>query len=371
MRIGLVGGGTGGHFYPLIAVAQELLEQTEEVELIYYGPEPYNVDLLEQYQIHFSRVPAGKLRRYFSPLNVLDSFRTAYGILVSLVKLFIDYPDVILTKGSYTSVPVLLVAWFYRIPVVVHESDVKPGRANKIAGRFAQYIAISWAPTAEYFNPERIALTGIPIRREVQQTLPDAKQALGIPDDLPLIYVTGGSLGAERINTLILNSLDELLPYARIYHQAGDAHADRVRQTARELMKHRPGLLEQYYVVGTVDAQTVNALLSAARIVITRAGATTLYEIALHQKPAVVVPIPEEISHDQRTNAYTYARNGAAIVIEEHNLTEHLLQTELFNMLNDAEAYHAMQVAAADLAITTAATTISNALIQIGHEHGS
>ena len=371
MRIALIGGGSGGHFYPLIAVAQELREHPESPELYYYGPEPYNADLLAVYNIRYSRIPAGKVRRYFSILNIFDAFRTFGGILVAIVKLYWHYPDVILTRGSYASVPVVLAAWFYRIPVVVQESDVKPGRANRLAGRFAKYIATSWAPTAEYFPAERTALVGIPIRRELQTELPNAHEVLGIPRDLPLIYVTGGSLGAERINTLILNSLNELLPHMRIYHQAGDAHVEQVRKTARELLRDRLDLLENYYVIGTADAATVHALLSAARIVITRAGTTTLYEIALHQKPAVVIPIPEDVSHDQRINAYTYARNGAANVIEERNLTEHLLQTELFSMLTDVDAYRSMQAATADIATTTAAATIAMALIQIGHEHGS
>ena len=367
----MVGGGSGGHFYPLIAVAQELAEHPEKPELVYYGPEPYDQELLDTYNIRFSRIPAGKVRRYFSFLNIIDGFKTIGGVIVALCKLYIHYPDVILTRGSYASVPVIFAAWFYRIPVVVQESDVKPGRANRLAGRFARYIAISWAPTAEYFDASRTALVGIPIRRELQTELPNAHQLLGIPDDLPLIYVTGGSLGAERINTLILNSLDELLPHTRIYHQAGNLHADKVRATARELLIEQPDLLENYYVVGTTDAATVHALLSAAQIVITRAGTTTLYEIALHQKPAVVIPIPEEVSHDQRTNAYTYARNGAAIVIEERNLTEHLLQTELFYILNDAESYKSMQNATVNIATTAAAATICDALIKIGHEHAS
>ncbi len=371
MRIGLVGGGSGGHFYPLIAVAQELIEHSEQPELVYYGPEPYNAELLATYNIRFSRVPAGKVRRYFSLRNVFDGFKTFWGVLVALVKLYADFPDVILTRGSYASVPVVLVAWFYRIPVVVQESDVKPGRANRLAGRFAQYIATSWVPTAEYFKAERVALTGIPLRRELQTELTEPHALLGVPEDLPFLYVTGGSLGAERINTLILNSLDELLPYMRIYHQAGDLHAEQVSHAARELLKDKPEFLERYYVVGTADAATVHALYSAADLIITRAGTTTLYEIALHNKPAIVIPIPEDVSHDQRTNAYTYARNGAAIVIEEHNLTEHLLQTQVLSILNDVAAYQDMQAAAAHIGTTNAAATISNVLIQIGHEHGS
>ncbi len=371
MRIGFVGGGTGGHFYPLIAVAEVLIQNPEKPDLYYFGPTPYAPELLEAYNITFVRCPAGKLRRYFSLLNVVDVFKTGFGIFVAIWKLYWYYPDVIFSKGGYTSVPILLAARFLRIPVVIHESDVQPGRANRLAKKFARYIAISWAESAEYFPGERTALTGIPIRQHLLHADPDAHANLGIPNDAPLVYVTGGSLGAERINTLILNSLNELLPHVRIFHQTGSNNEEYVKQTARELLVDRPDWLERYYVAGTIPANTVNSLLSAASIVISRAGSTSLYEIGVHGVPAIIIPIPEEISHDQRSNAYTYARTGGAVVIEEHNLTEHLLETELLHMLQDTARYQEMSAAAKAAVPTGGAAAISEALLQIGHEHGS
>lgn len=371
MRIGLVGGGTGGHFYPLIAVAEVLENHPEKPELFYFGPSPYDTNLLQQHNITYVYCPAGKLRRYFSLQNIIDFFRTIKGVFTAIVKLYIYYPDVIFSKGGYTSIPILLAARFLRIPVVIHESDVLPGRANKFADSFARYIAISWPETAEHFPAEKTALTGIPIRRALQLPAQNPHQQLGVPDDAPLLYITGGSLGADRINVLILNSLTKLLPHVRIFHQTGEAHEEHVKRTARELLVDQPDLLSRYYVVGKTDGATVTALLDAATFVITRAGSTSLFEIALHRKPSIVIPIPEEISHDQRTNAYAYARTGAAHVIEEHNLTPHLLQTELFTILQDAEKYQAMQQATKNITTGEAASTIATSLISIGHEHGS
>ncbi len=371
MRIGFVGGGTGGHFYPLIAVADVLNEHPDQPELYYFGPSPYEAELLNNRGITYIYCPAGKLRRYFSIQNFFDIFRIISGIFLAVIKLFRIYPDVIFSKGGYTSIPILIAARFLRIPVVIHESDAKPGRANAYAKKFARYVAISWPDSAQYFPADRTALTGIPIRKGLLRPNENPYQALGIPSDLPLIYVTGGSLGADRINTLILNSLNELLPYVRIFHQTGPQHEENVIRTARELLSDTPELKDRYYAVGKTNAQTVANLLSAATIVITRAGSTTLFEIALYQKPAIVIPIPEEVSHDQRTNAYAYARNGAAMVMEERNLTEHLLQTELLSILQDAPRYKEMQAATQSIATTDAAEKIANILISIGHEHGS
>ncbi len=370
MRIGFVGGGTGGHFYPLIAVAEVLVESAEQPELYYFGPEPYNADLLKAHQITFVSCPAGKLRLYFSIQNFFDIFRNFFGIFVGIWKLYVIYPDVIFSKGSYTSVPILIAARFLRIPVVIHESDAVPGRANLMAKKFARYIAISYKEAADYFPAEKTALTGIPIRRALLTTDPNPFGTLGLPNDLPLIYVTGGSSGAERLNNLILRCLDELLPLCRIYHQTGDAHVAGLAMTAKTLITD-PTLQSRYHLEGTLPADKVNAILSAASVVVTRAGSTTLFEIGIHGTPSIVVPIPEDISRDQRSNAYAFARGGGATVIEEQNLTEALLVSEIRSIIGSRETWQAMSTATKQFVATDAAGKIAASLLQIGKEHGS
>lgn len=390
MRIGFVGGGTGGHFYPLIAVADALKDDTYKLELYYFGPSPYDKDILAQHRIRFVYCPAGKLRRYFSIQNFIDVFRNFFGIFVAVLKLYIIYPDVIFSKGGYTSVPILLAARFLRIPVVIHESDAVPGRANKLATKQARYIGIAYDDAAQFFPPEKTALVGIPLRPEIK-TLPlvphsseviidtidsqplrysDPFRALGIPNDKPLIYVTGGSSGATRLNEIILQSLSLLLPHYRIFHQTGAANVEGVSLTAQGLLGSSP-LLQDYYVHGSVRADLVSALMQAATVVITRAGSTTLFEIAYHAKPSIVVPIPEDISRDQRSNAYAYARGGAASVIEEHNLTPHLLAQEIESIISNQERYKSMSQAAKNMYIDGAEEKIAGILISIGAEHGS
>lgn len=370
MRILFVGGGTGGHFYPLIAVAEVLVAQPQKPDLYYMGPEPFDATLLTNLQIRFIYCPAGKLRLYPSIQNFFDIFRNFFGIFVAVYKLYVIYPDVIFSKGGYTSVPVLLAARFLRIPVVIHESDAVPGRANQLAKNFARYIAISYPEAAQFFAAGRTALVGIPIRSAILARPSDPFTQLGIPNDLPLLYVTGGSLGAERINNLILRCLDELLPYYRIFHQVGPNRRDETILTAKSLITN-PELQSRYFVVERVDAPMVSALLSAASLVITRAGSTTLFEIALHGKPSIIIPIPEDISRDQRSNAYAFARSGAASVLEERNLTESLLTSEINSIMSNPTHWQEMSNAALTFAPTDAALKITDILLQIGAEHKS
>ncbi|MFW6209891.1 MAG: UDP-N-acetylglucosamine--N-acetylmuramyl-(pentapeptide) pyrophosphoryl-undecaprenol N-acetylglucosamine transferase [Patescibacteria group bacterium] len=370
MRIGLVGGGTGGHFYPLLAVAHKLSRHEARPELYYFGPNPYDRDSLTRYNISYHYVPAGKLRRYFSLNNFFDVFRTLAGIVIAVIKLYIIYPDVIFSKGGYTSIPVLLAARFLRIPVVIHESDAVPGRANKVAVGYARYIGIAYDDAAQYFPPEKTALIGIPLRPELDDIPDDPFAELGIPHDAPLLYITGGSLGAERLNEIVLRSLHELLPHYRVLHQTGAANIEALQLSAQSLLPDQ-AMRSRYYLVDTLPAVSVTAALAAASVVITRAGSTTLYEIAHHGKPAIIVPIPEDVSRDQRTNAYAFARTGAASVIEEHNLTPHLLSQEIHSIISDHDRYQSMAAAAAAQHLPDAARKIAEVLIAIGIEHGS
>ncbi len=371
MRIVLVGGGTGGHFYPLIAVAEVLRRESNQDELFYIGPTPYSQSDLDRLSIRFAYCPAGKMRTYFSIQNFFDIFRTIAGIVVALVKLYIIYPDVVFSKGGYTSVPVILAARFLRIPVVVHDSDAVPGRATLLAKNFARYIALSYPEATSYFTGKtNVAITGIPLRQALATPDPQPFVTLGVPDDLPIIYVTGGSSGAERINNLILRCLNDLLPVCRIYHQTGEANKETLATEAQSLLTDKT-LEARYYIHGSLPPGTVNALLSAASVVITRAGSTTLFELGVHGTPSIIIPIPEDISRDQRSNAFSYARGGGGVVLEERNLTPTLLITEIRSIMGDRNRWQKMSAAAKQFARTDAGETIVKALRHIAHEHAN
>lgn len=372
MRIVFTGGGTGGHFYPLIAIAEAIRAEDRAKglasDLYYMGPEPYNADALASQNISFVSCPAGKRRVYRSLLNHLDIFKSAFGILIAFVKLLRLYPDAVMSKGGYTSVPVVLAAWLLRIPIVIHESDAVAGRANLFAARFARYIGIAHDEAALAFPKEKVALVGMPIRSSFFEAAEDPHALLGVPTDRPVVLVTGGSLGSERINNLILNALDELLPKYTVVHQTGVAHKDKVLQSALSLITDE-SLRARYYVFDAFNAPTFAAAYDAAMIIVARAGSGTIFEIALKGKPSILIPIPESISRDQRANAYAYAETGAATVLEEHNLTDDLLASEIRRILEDRSIYRAMQAAAQGFTRPDAAATLAGTLRAIGNEH--
>lgn len=370
-RIVLVGGGSGGHFYPLMAVAERLKDrriQGENLELYYMGPEPYNQTDLDANNIRFVKIPTGKRRKYFSILNFFDSFKIFFGIFFAIAKLFKIYPDVVFSKGGYTSVPVVIAAWILRIPIMIHESDTKPGSANKLGGKLARYIAVGFDDTAKFFPEKKTALTGIPLRKTFMEPANNPLAELGLPSGKPLLFVTGGSLGSQRINSLILESLDDLLPDFAILHQTGEKNEETIRQTSAGLITDTE-LLAHYYVKGNLTGREMHLAQSAASIIISRAGTGTIFEIAQKGKPSILIPIPEDISHDQHTNAYAYARSGAASVLEEANLTDGLLTAEITRIMSDVTTYQAMSTAAKTFAGEDAAIIVTNTLIGITNEH--
>ncbi len=368
-RILLVGGGTGGHFYPLISIAEALNTSPLQPKLYYAGPNAYDQSALTAEKISYIYIGAGKQRRYLSILNFFDLIKTFWGILVALVKLYILYPDVIMSKGGFTSVPVVLAGAFLRIPIVIHESDAVMGRANKLASRFAKNIIVAYDETIQSLPHLPVQKLGIPIRSIFfQNPSPQAIDTLGIDPDRPVILVLGGSQGAERINRFILDSLDELLTDYTVIHQTGTGQFELCKLSAENLIPNKD-LHRHYHPRPFLDAITLNDAYHLSRIVISRAGSNSIYEISLHGKPSILIPIPEGISHDQRTNAYAYARISGATVLEEQNLSDGLLRAEIDRIMQSDEAYESMSKSALSFAQRDTANRISDLLLQIAQKH--
>ncbi len=374
MKIFLVGGGTGGHFYPLIAVAEALRAQVpkDELQLAYIGPDAFEQSELDRVGIRYMWCPAGKVRRYISLFNVTDVFKMLFGVLVAFFKLLATYPDVILSKGGYTSVPVVLAARMLRIPVVIHESDARMGRANGLSVGYAKYIAVSYPHMLEKLPKEKTAFVGIPARAGVRASAVDEATAyarFGIMDaQAPVVLVLGGSLGAENLNLLIMNSLDTLLPKYTLIHQTGRAHGEVIAEMARELIIDTK-LSPRYIMREYLSVEDMHAALEIADVIISRAGSGAISEIALHGKPSILVPIPETVSHDQLANAYAYADTGAALVLEEENAREHILGSLLDDLVQNATTYIQMSEAARAFAHPDAADKVAHALLSIAKKH--
>lgn len=377
MRIVLTGGGTGGHFYPLIATAEQIRKLAQErklidPELFYIGPEPFDREALLELSIEWRKSPAGKMRRYFSFLNFLDFFKTAWGIAKATRQLFVLYPDVVFSKGGYASFPTVFAARLLRIPVIIHESDAVPGRANLAAAKWAQAIGIAHPDAIDAFPRavrDRIALIGLPIRYEIEKPSPEGgHEFLKLDSTAPTIFVTGGSLGSEAINNVILDALPVLVERYNIVHQAGRDHLDEVKGIAAARL-HDTRYDNRYRAFGLLNTLAIRMAAGIASLVIARAGSGTIFEIASWGKPSILVPIPEDVSHDQTRNAFSYARTGAAVVIEQANLTPHLLAAEIDRVMQDPTVQAKMAVEARKFAQPEAAKKMAEIILKTALRH--
>lgn len=379
MMIAFTGGGSGGHFYPVIAIAEALEDLVRERRLlsptlVYLSPDAFDQSALFDNGIGYIHVPAGKWRRYRSLRNVTDLFLTATGIVVALVTLYRLYPDVIVSKGGYGSIPTVLAAWILRIPIIIHESDSKPGRANIFASRFATNVAISFESAAAYFPKQvqkKIARTGIPLRKALLRTESEgARQFLHLESGIPTVLILTGSLGAERINNVVLSAIPTLVAYVNIIHQTGQAHIHNVEAVAKVALTDNEHA-SRYHPFNFLSELSLQRAAGVADIIVSRAGATSIAEISLWHKPAILIPIPEMISHDQKTNAYAYARTGAAVVLEEENLTPHLLASEIKRIVDDAAISARMSSAAVGFTDPDAARILADRVLTIALSHES
>ena len=377
MTIVFTGGGTGGHFYPIIAIAEAITDMVREQHLVephfyFLSPTAFDQKALFENSIVFIKIPAGKVRRYSSFANFTGLFTTLLGTISALVTLFRLYPDVVVSKGGYGSVPTVLAARLLFIPVIIHESDAKPGRANLMAAKFATKIAISFDSAAAFFPAKvqkKIARTGIPIRKVLSRLEPEgARQYLGLEADIPTILILGGSLGSQRINEAVVASLPELVAFANVIHQTGEKNFAEVESVAKVALAGSPHA-ERYHPFNYLSETSLQRSAAVASVIVSRAGAGTIAEIGLWKRPAIIIPIPESVSHDQRSNAYAYARTGAAVVLEEENLTPHLLVSETQRITNSPSIMEQMSAAAQGFTDPDAARILAEAILGIALAH--
>lgn len=377
MKILFTGGDTGGHFYPIIAVAEALHDIVRErkilePQLYYAAPDPYDREMLVANNITFVPTAAGKVRRYFSLLNVIDAVKTGWGILRAVLRTFFLYPDVVFGKGGYVSFPTLCAARLFRIPVVIHESDAIPGRVNRWAGKFAARIALSFAEAAEYFPKSRIAHTGNPIRKAILFPAREgAHEFLKLAHDIPVLLILGGSQGASALNEAILASLPQLLPHYQVVHQTGADHCAEISGRASVLLGNFP-IAQRYKPFPYLNDLALRMSAGVTSLVISRAG-STIFEIAAWGLPSILVPLPPSVAAEdhQTKNAFTYARAGACVVIEQNNLTPGLLVSEINRILKNEHLVRSMSQAARNFSRADAAKAIANALLDIALSHES
>ncbi|MBP7007127.1 MAG: UDP-N-acetylglucosamine--N-acetylmuramyl-(pentapeptide) pyrophosphoryl-undecaprenol N-acetylglucosamine transferase, partial [Candidatus Pacebacteria bacterium] len=340
MKIVFTGGGTGGHFYPIIAVAEKVNKIIDEENIIgaklyYFSDSPYDkVALLEQGLI-FEQVNAGKMRTYFSMKNFFDIFKVGLGVINATYKMFSIYPDVVFGKGGYASFPALFAARILRIPVIIHESDSHPGRVNMWAGKFAERIAVSFKDAAQFFPEKKVAWTGQPVRSQIESPEEKSKalEYFKLESSIPTILVLGGSQGAEIINNTVLDALPRLLENYQVIHQTGINNFKSVMDRSKIVLPDSKNKI-RYQPFAYLNPLAMKMAAGVADIVISRAG-STLFEISSWGVPSVLIPFSESNGDHAKKNAFSYARVGACSVIEEMNMTGNILFSEVERILSD------------------------------------
>lgn len=373
MKILFTGGGSGGHFYPVIAVAQELNKLTRsyklvDVKLYYMAPEAYNEGLLYENNITFKKCSGGKMRRYFSLLNILDFFRTITGTIGALWTMFNIYPDVVFSKGGGVSFPPLLAARLLRIPVIIHESDTVPGRATKWAAKFARKIAVSYPETASFFPKEKVAYTGNPVRGDIALPLQEgAHSLLHLEEGIPTITVLGGSQGSTTINEVLVEALPKLVEKYQIIHQTGKNNLEEMKNMSSVILE-QSSYKDRYKPFDYLNNLSLRMMAGVSSVIVSRAG-STIFEIATWGVPSILIPITDSNGDHQRKNAYAYARTGAATVIEEKNLSGTILAAEIERIVTKPDVAEAMKTGAKSFARPDAAAKIASEILSIALEH--
>ncbi len=373
MKILLTGGGTGGHFYPIIAIATAIRAVAREEKVIapqiYYMAETrYDSRVLFDNEIIFVPVSAGKIRNYFSILNFFDLFKTAWGAIRATIDMFSIYPDVVFGKGGYVSFPALFAARILRIPVIIHESDSTPGKVNKWASKFAQKIAVSYKEAADDFPPGKVAFTGNPIRSELITPLKNgAHEFLKLDPDIPTLLIIGGSQGSQIINDTILDILPSLIEKYQVIHQTGKNNFTDVSGRASIILQKNP-MKERYHPYDYLNVLAMRMVAGIAELAISRAG-STVFEIACWGIPSILIPIEKSNGDHQRKNAFSYAREGGAVVLEEPNLTPHVLLGEITRLMDSKQIRERMSLSAKSFAHIDSAVIIAKEIVSIALRH--
>lgn len=373
LRILLVGGGTGGHVYPLVAVAEELKNQEAQkgidLELLFLGEGNFFQEAAKSGGYNFKTILAGKLRRYPSLLNLIDVFKIPVGFLQSLWHIYWFMPDVIFAKGGYASVSPALVAKIYFIPLYIHESDSMPGLANRILGRLAVKIFTSFQISSAYFNSSKVTLVGNPVRKDlISGNREEALKSFGFEANKKTIFIYGGSQGAQKINNAILEALVMMVNNGwQIIHQCGTGQYNAVKSETDRIIKEGEGsyaesIKRSYKYFAFMDARQLASAYALCDVAISRAGAGSIFEIATLGKPAILIPLSTDSSRgEQINNATELARHGA-VMIEEENLTPHILISQVMYLLKP-ENYEVISQNIKNFAMPEAATKIASAIL--------
>lgn len=355
MKVVITGGGTGGHTSAGLAVAAAL--RAEGVECHWIGSRTgVEARRVPEAGIPYYVIATGKLRRYWDRRNVSDLLvRVPLGIYQSLRLLKRLSPDVLFATGGFVSLPPVIAGRAFGIPAMVHEQTAVAGLANRIAGRFSRRVALTFTETLHPFPPEKVVVTGNPLRPELRGgSREEALAKLGLDASCPVIYVTGGAQGSHKINRAVGAILQRLTRSAQIIHQCGDHPTTGDRQWLEELRRLLPSDQRERYRVLPYAGEELKEIYAAASFVVGRAGAGTVNECCHLGLPALLIPLPGSGGGEQMANARLMERAGGAMVLPEAELTPDRLLTTIMRLLDDPVRLKAMGESARALAVPDA-----------------
>ena len=356
MRLIIAGGGTGGHLFPGIAVAEEFLARGTGNEVLFVGTDHgIEARLLPKLGYNLALITASGMKGLGTARKLLSAGRLLYGYAQSRKILKEFRPDLVLGVGGYASAPLVLAARGLGIRRFIHEQNATPGLANKILGRFVDGIFISMPESAGFFPPRITQMTGNPIRREILWGFQERVRSIG--DDFSLL-VFGGSAGAHRINTALLEALPRLESVRgrlKIVHQTGEKDRVRVAEGYRAA-----GFRAE--VTGFID--NMSAAYGAADLVICRAGATTIAEVTACGKGCIFIPYPFAADDHQRKNAESLLSRGAGFMILEEDLSGESLAAQILALMENPARLAEAERKARSLAQLDAAQAIVAAMVQ-------
>lgn len=345
---------TGGHLSPMLAVIESLDKGSQVFVVGRKYPLEGDSTISLEYQeltsrhVFFEEITAGRMQRKFTKHTVWSLFKFPYGLFQSFLILKNIQPDVVLSFGGYISLPVTMASVILRIPIVIHEQTLQAGLANRITALFAKKICISWQSSEKFFPKGKTVLTGNPLRKFTISKL--KLEGLIENEKLPLIYITGGSVGSHAVNVLIEGCLEKLLKNFRILHQTGDSsifkdfnRLNNLRETFDSKLRKR------YSVCKFVKPQDVGSIMTVSSIVVSRSGINTVSELMYFGKPSLLIPLPYSQGNEQVENALFLKSVGLAEVLFQDKLTSDILYEKIINMAQHLFNYQKFSVLAKKL----------------------
>jgi UDP-N-acetylglucosamine--N-acetylmuramyl-(pentapeptide) pyrophosphoryl-undecaprenol N-acetylglucosamine transferase len=372
MRILISGGGSGGHIYPALAVATRLHDEYK-ADILYLGSDDgLETTLVPKAGLHLEVIKAGKLQRYVSwkTLEGLGRVPVGMGQAIGVVRKF--RPDVAFTSGGYVAVPTGLAARLNSVPLLMHQQDVPPNLSNTLLAPLATHISVAFQASMPYFAANKTLLLGNPVRQEildVRETSPqEARTALKLDPNMPLLLVTGGSQGARHLNQIVCRALPQLLQNCQVLQISGQKLFNETRDLAAQSMAGLDEQTRKHYRLEPYLSEEMPLALQAAELVICRAGAATLSELAVLQKPSVLVPLPPAIgSSPQEKNAETFRIARAADVIRNDALEPGLLVERVYSIIAQPTLLPVMKAALAQFAKPSATADIAETIVKMAH----